>query len=466
MSENGGMGSRLYDFLSDSFLFRNDFLEDTNTSSLNEIQKELERYREFCLQNERAFYTDAAGEDSSLTLYSAEEINVPDLLQAALYVKKYILQDPLFELTAKRSEAGKTLTKAGFVEPPSTDGELNVQRVRRVLKFMKALTPMIAGNFVKFVPSSKTMEDTEEIPLYASDNYFEDALPAEVLRKYKGAAAVSAVVSLGEGRIRFEPLKPTRGISIRFRGDEGETRSMYSLHQIEKMELKDGTENEFTFRATIPNTPPDRDYFRAWVQQSVNLAARNRFRETYEHAEMAARLNAALSTRSQLRFDVLRTVVEPSTSEALHTANTFLNMDLPLLVDLDVENLMKVREEDGEAFANFRFALDHKLSSLREVSDMPTAKRMAKEAIQDLTEVQLHDVRLKVGSLREKMGLSAIGGGIGLAAAVQNQGWGLLSAAAAAVPIASAYLDYRKDVKRHPAFFLWKALGKAARKRH
>ncbi len=459
------MGSRLYDFLADSFLFRDDFLESPVAWPRSEIQKELECYREFCLQSEREIYANAGGEDSSLTLYCAEEINIPDLLRAALYVKRYVLQDPLFELTAKRSEAAKTLTKAGFVEPPSTDGELDVERVRHVLKFMKALTPMVAGNFVKFVPSSKAMEDTEEIPLYASDNYFEDALPAEVLRKYKEAAAVSAVVSLGEGRIRFEPLKPTRGISIRFRGDEGEKRSMYSLHHIEKMELKDGTENEFTFRSSLPQTPPDRDYFRAWVRQSVNLAARNRFTETYEHAAMATRLNAALSTRSTLRFDILRTVVEPSTSQALHTANTFLNMDLPLLADLTVENLMKVREEDGEAFANFRFALDHKLSALREVSDMQTAKRMAKEALEELTEVQLHDVRQKVRSLKEKMGLGAMGGVISLAAAVQNQGWGLLSAAAAAVPIASAYLDYRRDVKRHPAFFLWKALGKSARKR-
>jgi hypothetical protein len=63
------------------------------------------------------------------------------------------------------------------------------------------------------------------------------------------------------------------------------------------------------------------------------------------------------------------------------------------------------------------------------------------------------------------MGLAALGGAISLATAVQNQGWGLLSAAAAAVPVASAYLDYRKDVKRHPAFFLWKALDKNARKR-
>lgn len=171
---------------------------------------------------------------------------------------------------------------------------------------MKALTPMIAGNFVKFVPSSKATEDTEETPLYASDNYFEDALPAEILRKYKEAAAVSSVVSLGEGRIRFEPLKPTRGISIRFRGDEGEKRSMYTLRHIEKMELKEGTENEFTFASSLPMTPPNPGEFRGWVQQSVNLAAHNRFRETYKHVQMATRLNAALSTRSQLRFDVLR----------------------------------------------------------------------------------------------------------------------------------------------------------------
>ena len=126
---------------------------------------------------------------------------------------------------------------------------------------------------------------------------------------------------------------------------------------------------------------------------------------------------------------------------------------------------MKVREEDGEAFANFRFALDHKLSSLREISDRQAAKRMAREAVLDLTEVQLFDVQQKVRSLREKMGLSAVGGVISLAAAVQNQGWGLLSAAAAAVPIASAYLDYRKDVKRHPAFFLWRALNKSTKNR-
>jgi hypothetical protein len=135
--------------------------------------------------------------------------------------------------------------------------------------------------------------------------------------------------------------------------------------------------------------------------------------------------------------------VKAGTSQALHTANTFLNVEFPILMEINIENLMKVRQEGGEAFANFRFALDQKLAALREIDDVDAAKRMASDAVRDLTESQLHDVHLKVASLKEKIGLSVIGGVIGLAAAVQNQGWGLLSAAAAAMPAASAYLDYR-----------------------
>ena len=33
--------------------------------------------------------------------------------------------------------------------------------------------------------------------------------------------------------------------------------------------------------------------------------------------------------------------------------------------DIDIERLMQIRSDEGEACHNFRFALDHKLSSLR-----------------------------------------------------------------------------------------------------
>ncbi len=54
---------------------------------------------------------------------------------------------------------------------------------------------------------------------------------------------------------------------------------------------------------------------------------------------------------------------------------------------------------------------------------MLTAKRMAREALRELTEVPINDMRLKFDSFRESMGLGVLGSAVGLAVAVQNQGW-------------------------------------------
>jgi hypothetical protein len=166
---------------------------------------------------------------------------------------------------------------------------------------------------------------------------------------------------------------------------------------------------------------------------------------------------------SELRFKALRLAVKSETSVQIRTANAFINLDLPFINDLDIEHVMRIRREEGEAFDSFRRALDFKLSSLHEASDLQSAQKIAFEAIRELTEVQLHDVDLKMRGIREKLGYSAAAGlMVGLAAAVQQHGFSLLSAATAAIPVGNAILDYRKDVKRHPAFFLWKALSKRA----
>ncbi|MGA2715606.1 MAG: hypothetical protein ABSG41_21105 [Bryobacteraceae bacterium] len=461
--DNEHMGSLTFDFLTDSFLFRDDLIDQQFASiPVSEIERELDRYREFCITNQAALMADVDGESSNLTIYAPERVSLPDLTQAALYVHQYVLQDPLLPLTGKRSESAKVLASGTLFES-GTVGNLNLGNLSTILRTMKALTPMIAADFVKLVPSSLALEDPEEIPIYASDNYFEDVLPAEILRLFKEAARVSTVIPQGKGRMLLEKLRPSRSIDIRFRGDLEDRGYAYVLRKIEEATRKDGATNEFTMRLTLPDTPPDLPQFRVWVQQSINQSARRLFRDVCGAAELAATLKIAYSTRSQLRFNALRKAINPDKSAPVRTANVFLNLDLPFIKDIDVERLMQIRRDEGEAFHNFRFALNHKLSTLREVSDPLIAKKEAAEALRELTEVQLHDVGLKIRSVREKLGYSALGSLVCLAAAVQNQGFSLLSAAAAAVPIGSAALDYRKEVKRHPAFFLWKVLSNKAR---
>ena len=200
----------------------------------------------------------------------------------------------------------------------------------------------------------------------------------------------------------------------------------------------------------------------------MNQAARRLFSEAYDKASFAAQHNLAFSTQSPLLFDALRRATDTQTSRQLHTANVYLNLDLPTLQEIDIERVMRVRRDDGEAFANFRFALDQKLAAIRVEENPHKAKAMASEAIRDLTETQLQDVRLKMRSVRESLKLGIGGSFISLAAVVQTHGWSLLGAAASALPAANSALQYRKEVRRHPAFFLWKSLtqkGKAPRYR-
>ena len=459
IGDNNSVGSRLFDFLTESFLFRDDLITERFASiSLPEIERELERYQDFCVANQAALM-DEVDRASTVAFYDPEPMDISALTQAALYLDQYVLQDPLLKLTEKPSESAKLLA-AGPVYPPTIDGSLDLRKLAKTVGMMKAVTPMVAANFVKFVPSSLALERPAEIPIYASDNAFEDVLPAEILRLFKESACVSTAVLESDGNYRIQKLRPSRRIDIQFKGDlEGRGRGA-TLHRIDDTIAKDAAARELTVALSLPDTPPSDAEFRRWVQQEVNLGAGNLFRELYSGAVLAADLGIAYGTRSELRFKALRLAVKSETSVSTRTANAFINLDLPFLGDIDIEHVMRIRREEGEAFDNFRRALDFKLSSLHEASDVQSANKAAAEAVRELTEVHLHDVDVKMRSVREKLKYAGFAGLVSLAAAVQQRGFSILSAAAAAIPAGNAVLDYRKDVKRHPAFFLWRALAK------
>jgi hypothetical protein len=450
------MGSLTFDFLTESFLFSDELIDRAfDGIPVTELEQELERYKDFCVAQQSGLFAEVDGRNTSLTLYDAERFNITQLKQAALYVHQYVLPDPLLPFSEKRSKSATNMTAASFGS--ARKGETpDKQQLSRVLASMKTLTPMVANDFIKFVPTNVPQVDSGMIPILASETNFEDALPTEILKLFKEAAQVSTVSVSAEGHIRFAALKPCRRIDIHFNEDIDSHRFMYVLHQIAKALAKDGSPNELQVALTLPETPPDNGEFQTWVQQSVNQAARSLFSDTYNACSAATALNIAFSTHSELRFKALKLALEPRTSVPIRTANAFLNLDLPFVEQIDIGHLMTIRRQEGEAFANFRLALEQRISALRDVSDPHEAKRQASEAVRELTEVQLQDVRSKMRSMREKLKFNSIASIITLGAAVQLHGWGILTAAAAAIPLGNTVLDYRRDIKRHPAFFLWK----------
>jgi hypothetical protein len=457
------MGSRTFDFLTESLLFDSRLIaEDFRFIPTDELERELLSYREFCIRETTSLVSEIDSRTSSLVLFSdASRVDTPSLLQAALYSHQYILEDPIIHFSEIHSENSKALWQASGC-PPKTG--LDKADLARILKNMKELTPLVAASFLKFLPTSIPFEQPEQIPILHSKNYFEDALPAQILQLFKETSHVVSVRPNPDGYLEFDSLRPSRGISIHFKGAPHSY--MYWLHDIHDPQL--GPKNEdgqhMNIKLALPKEPPPMAHFKVWVQQSVNQSARNLFTETYNKARIASSLNAAYSTRSELLFKALRKAVKPNSTVPLHSANAFLNLDLPFIDQISVQQLMRIRQEEGEAFENFRFAFDQKLIGLREEENPESVKSRAEAALQELTHVQIKELNNKMKGIKEKLGIQAGIATFQLAAAVQTAGWSLLTAAAAAASAVGVVADYR-EIKRHPAYFLWKVLPKSSRRR-
>jgi hypothetical protein len=452
------MGSRTFDFLTESFLFQERLIdEDFSRLTEEELRAEISRYTEFCLEREQELLAEIDRNTGNLVMFSDEGFNPNLLKQAALYVSQYIVEDPLVALSKTVDENAAIMGK--YLGIGSGD-ELDRQRLAAVIRQMKSATPMVAANFLKFLPRRKE-QPPAEFPIKYSAIGFEDILPSEILALFKSAATVTNLRQAGGGA--FAPQsrsRPARVIDIRFKGHSDRGGFIYFLSDHKAVNLNE-QQRSYTAQLSMPDEPPERGLYHAWVKQSVNQAAGQLFRSTMHRVTDAARVNAVFSTRSDLLYKALQKAFKPESSVPVHTANVFLNLELPFLEQIRIADLMKLRQEEGEAFQRFRLLLDQKLTSVRATDDLEEAKRQARAAVHELTEVKTDEVEVKLKGLREKLAVNSAIALCSLAAAVQTNGWGLISLASAAASVGKTYFDYKQDAKRHPAFFLWKLLRRA-----
>src|ERR1044072_8224987 len=105
------MGSRTFDFLTESFLFYDSLIRDQfRDIPESEIVAELKRYRQFCLSVAPEIEAEILSSPiSSLRLFSGiKHVGVDLLKQATFYVHQHILYDPLFRIDARNESGGET----------------------------------------------------------------------------------------------------------------------------------------------------------------------------------------------------------------------------------------------------------------------------------------------------------------------------------------------------------------------
>lgn len=446
------MGSIIYDFLTESLLFDKSLQEEGyKTVSESALRAELEKYRQHVLSNIDALVEEMHG-GSQLKLFGDHDyFSTSHLMQTALYLDQVILSDPIFALSSTPSNISNTMSQ--FLGM-SRNTEIDRAALSAAATKMKKLTPMVASDYLKFFPTTYYFEPSDNIPLTYSPNGFSDALPPEMLSKYIERAEIKSLRRSENGWIVEDTLNCGRGIAVQFNGDDGKNLQIYNLFENEVVRLDDDTRTVH-FRMTLPETPPRIEQFNAWVNQSVNQAARAHYEQLFKGVMLSSRLGASYLTSSQFTHSLLGASISSKDIKS-YTTDCVLNLELPFLNGIALDDLMSVRSKDGEAFELFRRELESRFRELRTEDDPEILSAKIQNLVHELNEVQVTKINQKVKELKKGALSSAVVAVGGLAGSVVTSGWSIAATIIALANGFQSYSSFREKVKENPSYFLWK----------
>jgi hypothetical protein len=453
------MSRILYDFLTDSFLFNDlDIADGYSRFSDSEVTAEVERYRAFAQGKKGELDASIDRLSSTLSVHFDATCRAeprPNVLKrAALYFDHVVLDDPLLLLARRADHPLQAALDYALRVQTARAGR---EEVAAVASQMKAAAPAVASGFLRFSPYY-TESGVSEVPLLYSETRFREFIPDELVPFLESRVRVGSFEAIGgKGHVKFhEELQPSRRIAVRF---EGHAQPICYAH----MELDARVLNEERRYVggvlIVPEEPPSPEVFKAWVEQSVNQAARATLDVVFADIEEAVRSRSMLLTGSPFVAELLRLRTEPTMEEDL--ARLALELELPTIEDASLETVMEVRDNESDAFEAFRRMLAKELRALRHLDDPAVVEQRMADLRHELEETRVPEMATTVRDLRRSLGLEMAAAGLSLIGAVAT-GTMLLPAAVAGIAAARTTQKYQSEVSRNPAFFLWKVNRRGA----
>lgn len=137
---------------------------------------------------------------------------------------------------------------------------------------------------------------------------------------------------------------------------------------------------------------------------------------------------------------------------------------LPVFCNVDLKDIIEIRQNYGQSFRNFRSKLGEKLIKLNGLKDDEMLKRELDAVSYEITETYINDITKEISSLKRSIGMDGIILTGTLLTSYATGGLSLLGSVAATI---SAMKDSTKlfgDVRENPGYFLWKIDKKNRRK--
>jgi hypothetical protein len=455
------MSKMAYNFLSESFLFREDLISDQYASiGDSEVEAELLRYRQHIVGVQADLEAEASDSDSRLAIYfdtiNRDRPTVELLKQCALYFDLAVVDDPLFALTALSHPQGEAASQILGYEGRA----LRLDQVADSALFMKSVTPMVAASFLKFLPFSWQHEPPRQVPIRYSENLFIEGIPPDLRPLFARHVKVHSLRKSERGWSyrQGDPLVPSRGICVEFEG----LPQTFVYHLFTSKAVSVDKENIIQMVNWLPDEPPDLGQFQVWVAQSINQAAQQVLRHLLMDLTNAGLLQSFLLTNSPFMGSLL--AAHPSATSNLDAdlARLSLQVDVPVLMSVTIDDLMRVRSDNGEAFQNFRRHFQRKVRDLRRIENSSELAGELEEASHELADLQVQEVAASIKRLKRELAYEGLVAAASIAAILPTAGASLIPLIGAGIKASATLNRYLDEARAHPAYFLWR-LKKQAR---
>lgn len=439
-----------YDYLTESLLFSAAYEDNYANLSEPELRNQLDQYRDYVLKHIQEINDEVLHSrfKISIVLDSFQELPNEELLkQLSLYIDCIMVSDPIFELTETASESTKVMAELYGM---SRDDSIDREQLSSAVKYMKKVTPLIACDFIKFIPSSLLHEAPKEIPIRFDPNGFRDSLPSELMEYLRSKIDVK---NIGEhGRVFLErPLQIGTGLYLFFpeipyrHGEIAMFQNATPTGKVKKGKV------EFKFERA---TSISESEFDVWLEQSKNSACLQLCKEISADILYARELNSMYMTSSPFKASILSKDSQNESAKS-KIANLSMNINLPVFDGVSIDTIVNIRTKYGESFSNFRTELGQKLVGLS-TTDEGNLRNELNNISYEINEIYVNNINKEVRSFKRHLGVdTAIVAG-SLVSSYISGGMTLASAALAAADGLKEYVSNGADLKERSGYFLWK----------
>lgn len=451
------MSHTMFDFLAHSLLLDQSLIsKNYEGESEHRLQLELERYREHSISKLTSLTKEITNVGGSLSCVGSPEMSsLSNLKRSALYVEQMVLPDPIFPFTAPKNSMSLTMSSSLGMNT----GEQKIDRIAlaKAVKDILSKRDLVVGGYLKYYPTSLHSEPPIQIPIHYESNGHTDFVPKPILQIFKEKSEILTAKSTPDGLIVTDYLEPCRTIFLRFKGSRAGSGFIYNLMSQETLSFNEETRTA-QFRLNTPTSPPSQSNFDKWIEESLVRSASNHFRALINDISLSHRLKSVYACSSSFDSQILRSsMVDIEKGIPENAIECVLKMNLPYMDKINPQDLMRLRNSDGEAFQNFRADLESRFRELRHEQDPSIIQRKITDIEHEMSEVQLRLIATKLKTIR-KAALADVGLAFGgLAASVVTSGVSLLGTLSAALHGAKTYVEYKNKVSENPCYFLFSA---------